>query len=48
MIGANFCHVISNKLLIQLRPSITIGNQKWNGAIPIFIIKEEAKIIFIK
>lgn len=34
-------------LLIQFNPSITIGNQKWNGAIPVFIIKEEAKIILI-
>jgi hypothetical protein len=34
-------------LLIQFKPSITIGNQKWKGAIPIFIIKEEAKTILI-
>lgn len=34
-------------LLIQFRPSITIGNQKWKGAIPVFIIKEEAKTILI-
>lgn len=34
-------------LLIQFRPSITIGNQKWKGAIPVFIIKEEAKMILI-
>lgn len=34
-------------LLIQFKPSITIGNQKWKGAIPIFIIKEDKKIIFI-
>ncbi len=34
-------------LLIQLNPSITIGYQKWKGAIPIFIINEEAKIMLI-
>lgn len=34
-------------MLIQFKPSITIGNQKWNGAIPVFIINEEAKIILI-
>lgn len=47
IIGAIFCHVIKIILLIQLKPSITIGNQKWKGAIPIFIIKEEAKIMLI-
>jgi len=25
-----------------------MGNQKWNGAIPIFIINEEAKMMLIK
>lgn len=30
-----------------MKPSITIGNQKWNGAMPVFIIKEDAKIILI-
>lgn len=34
-------------LLIQFNPSITIGNQKWKGAIPVFIIKDDAKIILI-
>jgi len=47
IIGATFCQVIKIILLIQFNPSITIGNQKWKGAIPIFIIKEEAKIILI-
>lgn len=47
IIGAIFCQVIKIKLLIQFNPSITLGNQKWNGATPLFIIKEEAKIIFI-
>jgi len=36
-IGAIFCHVKINKQFIQSRPSITSGNQKWNGAIPIFV-----------
>jgi hypothetical protein len=35
------------KLLIQFKPSITLGNQKWKGATPLFIIKAEAKIKFI-
>lgn len=34
-------------MLIQFRPSITIGNQKWKGAIPVFIINDDAKIILI-
>lgn len=33
--------------MIQFNPSITIGNQKWKGGIPIFIIKIETKIILI-
>ncbi len=45
--GAIFCHVIRIILLIQFKPSITMGNQKWNGAIPVFIIREEAKITLI-
>ena len=47
MRGAIFCQVIKSILLIQFNPSITTGNQKWKGAMPIFIINEEAKIIFI-
>lgn len=46
--GAIFCQVIKIKLFIQFKPSITLGNQKWKGAIPLFIIKEEAKIKLIK
>jgi len=34
--GAIFCQVIKIKLLIQLSPSITPGNQKWKGAAPLF------------
>lgn len=44
IIGAIFCHVIKIKLLIQFRPSMTLGNQKWKGATPLFNIKEEEKI----
>ena len=36
--GANFCHVIKISLFVQFIFSITFGNQKWNGAAPIFII----------
>ena len=46
--GAIFCQVIKMKLFIQLNPSITFGNQKWNGAIPLFNINVEEKIKFIK
>jgi len=35
------------KLFIQFNPSITFGNQKWNGAIPLFNINVEEKIKFI-
>lgn len=39
IIGAIFCQV--NKMIefIHLRPSITSGNQKWNGAAPSFVSK---------
>lgn len=47
IIGAIFCQVIKIKLLIQFKPSITFGNQKWKGATPLFIINEDAKIILI-
>lgn len=47
IIGAIFCQVIKIKLLNQFKPSITLGNQKWKGATPLFIIKEEAKIIIM-
>lgn len=46
--GAIFCQVIKIKLLIQFKPSITLGNQKWKGATPLFNINEEEKIILIK
>jgi len=39
-IGAIFCHVNIINELFQFNPSITSGNQKWNGAAPIFINKE--------
>lgn len=44
--GAIFCHVIKIKLLIHVNPSMTLGNQKWNGATPLFIIKIDAKHMF--
>lgn len=43
--GEIFCHVIKIKQLNQDNPSITLGNQKWKGADPIFINKEELIII---
>jgi hypothetical protein len=46
IIGAIFCHVIKIKLFIQFKPSITLGNQKWKGATPLFIIKADARIMF--
>lgn len=36
IIGAIFCHVINTKQLIHVDFLITSGNQKWNGAAPIF------------
>jgi len=38
IIGANFCHVIRIMPLTHLIFSITLGNQKWNGAAPSFNI----------
>lgn len=46
--GATFCQVIKIKLLIQFNPSITFGNQKWKGAIPLFNINVEEIIILNK
>lgn len=40
--GAIFCHVINNKIDFQFKPSVTLGNQKWKGALPIFIAIAEA------
>ena len=37
--GEIFCHVSKITELIQLKPSIVSGNQKWKGAIPSFIPK---------
>lgn len=47
IIGAIFCHVNIIKQFIHLNPSITSGNQKWNGAAPIFVNNEELIIITI-
>lgn len=44
--GAIFCQIIKIKLFIHESPSITLGNQKWNGAAPLFI-KREDKIIML-
>lgn len=44
-IGAIFCHVNKIKQFIHLNPSITSGNQKWNGAAPIFVSNAELRII---
>lgn len=44
--GAIFCQVIKIILELHIRPSITLGNQKWKGAAPVFInIAEVIKII---
>lgn len=45
--GAIFCQVIKIKLFNQDNPSTIFGNQKWKGADPIFISKEELIIIEI-
>lgn len=47
-IGVIFCHVNKIKQFNQFNPLITSGNQKWNGAIPIFVSKAELKIIIIE
>lgn len=41
VIGANFCQVIKINLFNHLKPSITLGNQKWKGAAPLFIKSDE-------
>lgn len=41
IIGAIFCQVKRIKQLFQFKPSITSGNQKWNGAAPILVSSEE-------
>lgn len=41
IIGAIFCQVKTNRQLNQANPSITSGNQKWNGAVPILINNAE-------
>jgi len=39
--GASFCHVKIKRQFSQDSPSITSGNQKWNGAIPILVTRAE-------
>ena len=41
IIGVIFCQVIMINLFNQFRPSKTLGNQKWKGAAPNLIIKDE-------
>lgn len=36
IMGAIFCQVIRIKHDTQSKPSIILGNQKWNGAAPNF------------
>lgn len=43
-IGASFCHVNIINAFVQFKPSIISGNQKWNGAAPIFVNRAELKI----
>lgn len=45
IIGAIFCHVRRIRQFIQFNPSITSGNQKWNGAAPSLINNAEFIII---
>jgi hypothetical protein len=45
--GVIFCHVNKIKQLDQFKPSITSGNQKWNGGIPIFVSNIKLKINLI-
>jgi hypothetical protein len=40
IIGVIFCQVDKIKQFVHLNPLITLGNQKWNGAAPIFIKRE--------
>lgn len=48
IIGAIFCQVNITNLIIQFKPSIISGNQKWNGAAPILVKSAEfIKIIKI-
>lgn len=46
--GEIFCHVIKIKQFNQDNPSQILGNQKWKGADPILIKREELIIIEIK
>lgn len=37
--GANFCHVSRIRPDDRGMPCVTSGTQKWNGAIPSFIVR---------
>lgn len=43
--GATFCQVKRIIQFVQFIPSIISGNQKWKGAVPIFVIIAEFIII---
>lgn len=47
IIGAIFCQERRIKQLNQESPSITSGNQKWKGAVPILVKRAELKIKII-
>jgi len=47
IIGVIFCQVNKIKQFNQFNPSITSGNQKWKGDIPIFVSNAELNIIII-
>lgn len=48
IIGVIFCQVDRIKQFIHLSPLITLGNQKWKGAAPIFMRREIFKIIKVR
>jgi hypothetical protein len=44
--GNSFCQVDKRRHKCQFKPDITLGNQKWRGAAPAFIINLRAIISF--
>jgi len=46
--GASFCHVVRIRAGIHDIDVITEGYHRWHGAIPIFIINEIRRIIYIE
>lgn len=47
-IGASFCHVRITKLVSVVVPWATSGNQKWNGAAAIFIIRARVSSVVVE